>query len=92
MISEDQRTRIIRQFNCFANRYDQDNYLSGLIIVSNVQRRRPRVGEENAKLHNKSYSYKIRMIGDDTSYRCVEKLLYPYMVSLEEDFNFFRNH
>lgn len=68
MISEDQRTRIIRQFNSFANRYDQDNYLSWLITVSNVQRRRPRVlvGEENAKLHNKSYSYKIRMIGDDT--------------------------
>lgn len=66
MISADQRTRIIKQFNSFANRYDQDNYLSGLITVSNVQRRRPRVGEENAKLHNKSYSYKIRMIGDDT--------------------------
>ena len=66
MISEEQRTRIIRQFNSFANRYDQDNYLSGLITVSNVQRRRPRVGEENAKLHNKSYFYKIRMIGDDT--------------------------
>uniref|UniRef100_A0A2A4K6G5 Uncharacterized protein n=1 Tax=Heliothis virescens TaxID=7102 RepID=A0A2A4K6G5_HELVI len=66
MIREDQKTKIIRQFNSFANRYDQDNYLSGLITVSNVQRRRPRVGEENAKLHNKSYSYKIRMIGDDT--------------------------
>lgn len=42
------------------------NYLSGLITVSNVQRRRLRVGEENAKFHNKSYSYKIRMIGVDT--------------------------
>lgn len=66
MTSEDQRTRIIRQFNSFGNRYDQDNYLSGLITVSKIQRRRPRVVKENAKLHNKSYSYKIRMIGDDT--------------------------
>ncbi|CAG5006736.1 unnamed protein product [Parnassius apollo] len=66
MTSKDQRTRIISQFNSFATRYDQDNYLSGLITVSNAKRRRPRLGEENAKLHNKSYSYKIRMIADDT--------------------------
>ncbi|KAK9873853.1 hypothetical protein WA026_002210 [Henosepilachna vigintioctopunctata] len=66
MIIQDQRTRIIRQFNSFANSYNQDNYLCGLITVSNVQRHRPRVGEENAKLHNKSYSYKIRRIADNT--------------------------
>lgn len=40
---------------------EQNSYLAGLVNLNTVSQRRPRQAEENAKFHDNSYSYRIRV-------------------------------
>lgn len=64
VVNEEQRTRILKYFNLLPSRDDQNLYLSGLISVLEIQRRRPRKDEDEAKLHTANYAYRVRLVDD----------------------------
>ena len=54
--------QLISPFNSLADRDDQNSYLSGLISVKPVERRRPKKSLEEARLNDFSYEYKVRVL------------------------------
>lgn len=46
------------------SRDEQNLHLSGLISVLEIQRRRPRKEEPEAKLHTANYAYKVRVVDE----------------------------
>ncbi|CAH1111616.1 unnamed protein product [Psylliodes chrysocephalus] len=59
-ICSEERQRIIFYFNQLGDYNAQSKYLSGLISVVPVQRRRNRKDEADANFHTFSYSYRVR--------------------------------
>ena len=66
-VSENERVVIIRNFNGMNSKDEQDSYLCSLISVNSIAKRRNRKVEEEAMFHESSYSYKIRLVRDDTA-------------------------
>lgn len=65
-VNETDRCAIIKQFNALPDRDAQRMYVSGLIEVKLVQRRRPRKSHSEALLHDHTYAYKVRVKNDNT--------------------------
>lgn len=61
LIKNVDRKSIISQFNDLKNRNEHSLYLSGLISVYDIKKRRPRKSEDE----DKSYTYKIRIKTDN---------------------------
>ena len=59
--TEEERSTLLAKFNQLASKNEQDSFLSTLICVTNVKRRRPRVDEADAALHNYSYKYLVKV-------------------------------
>lgn len=64
-VSQIERNKLISDFNKLGDRNAQNSYLSGLVSVHAVKRRRPRSGEEGASLHDFSYTYKVRVVREN---------------------------
>lgn len=64
VVPEPERYRIIREFNELGNTDAQNSYISGLISVLPVIRRRPRKNAEESRLNNASFSYRVRIVED----------------------------
>lgn len=60
------RASILLDFNLLSSVDEQNTYLCGLIIVQEIQNRRPRVEEDDASLRDAAYSYKVRFMCDGT--------------------------
>ena len=60
-LNESNRRNIIKYFNSLGSISEQNLYLSGLINVYNVQRRRSRKLEDEASFHTAAYSYKVKI-------------------------------
>ena len=63
--TREERDRLITAFNELQNKDAQDAFLSTLIGVLNVARRRPKTDGTDPKPKDKSYSYKIKVQRDD---------------------------
>lgn len=68
-VSKIDQQHIINRFNSLMVN-EQNNYLAGLINVNSISQRRPRQPEDIAKLHDCSYSYRVRVKKQD----CVEDI------------------
>lgn len=66
VVSSEERQRIITNFNQLGEYNAQNQYLSGLITVVPVQRRRNRKDESEASFHSSSYCYRVRAHVDGT--------------------------
>lgn len=62
IVSAGNRERILNHFNSLATKDEQDSLLASFITVNKVKQRRPRNTESDAKLHDYSYTYKLRII------------------------------
>lgn len=69
-VLQSERTTLIRDFNSLVDRNAQNSYLAGLIGVHAVKRRRPRSEEQDASLHDYSYTYKVRVVREN----CLEEV------------------
>ena len=69
--SEAERQALIAAFNALESKDAQDSYLSSLIEVKSVARRRPRLNDENeepsSKPHDNTYGYSVRVVRDEVS-------------------------
>lgn len=65
-VLENERNLLIREFNKLVDRNAQNSFLAGLIGVHAVKRRRSRGEEENAPLHDYSYTYKVRVVRENS--------------------------
>lgn len=63
-VNKEQRARILKDFNLLPSRDEQNLYLCGLISVLEIQRRRPRKEEAEAKLHTANYAYRVRLVDE----------------------------
>lgn len=59
-VPEEARNRIIKNFNTLSSNNEQNSYLTSLISVLSVRRRRPRNNEEEANLRSSSFAYRVR--------------------------------
>lgn len=66
-IPESERFRIIREFNKIGNYNEQNIYLSSLITVCPVKRRRPRYDEDHARANSASYAYRVRVLNNEVA-------------------------
>lgn len=64
VISADNRIRLLKEFNMMKSVDMQNAYLAGLITVLPIMRRRPRKPEEEARLNEATYKYRVRNIVD----------------------------
>lgn len=60
-VTLEDRNLLIRHFNKLEDRNSQNAYLSALVSVNTVKRRRPRQAEQDATLNTFSYTYKVRV-------------------------------
>ncbi|KAJ8872063.1 hypothetical protein PR048_025664, partial [Dryococelus australis] len=60
-VPKNERDALIRHFNDLGNINSQNSFLSGLISVNAIKQRRPRQAEQNARLGEFSYAYKVRV-------------------------------
>lgn len=67
VINENNRKNIIQYFNSLSSVSEQNLYLSGLINVYNVQRRRSRKLEDDASFHTAAYSYKVKVKDEENN-------------------------
>lgn len=67
VIPESERFRIIREFNKIGNYNEQNIYLSSLITVCPVKRRRPRNDEDHARANSASYAYRVRVLNSEVA-------------------------
>lgn len=67
--SEEERKMILRHFNSLSSHNDQNNYLAGLIVTHPVQKRRPRLNESSATTRDASFSYRVRIQGENSVQR-----------------------
>ncbi|KAL1497343.1 hypothetical protein ABEB36_008325 [Hypothenemus hampei] len=58
-VSEDERKKILHDFNALGNNNKQNSYLAGLITILPVMRRRPRKSEHNARPNSASFAYRV---------------------------------
>lgn len=65
IISLEERNQLISKFNEYNSFNDQNSYLSGLISVVPVQRRRNRKAENEARFNDSSYAYRVRVIRNE---------------------------
>lgn len=63
VVDEENRLNIIRHFNTLVYN-EQNNYLAGLISLMPVKRRRA-TNEATAKLHDASYSFRVRTVSEN---------------------------
>lgn len=56
-----ERRRIIRECNELGSTDVQNSYLSGLVIVLPVMRRRPRKDKEELKVKSATFAYRVRV-------------------------------
>jgi len=63
-ISDEEKKRVIREFNNLGNYNDQSKYLCGLITVLPVMRRRSRLSDDDAQYNLASYVYRVRIFCD----------------------------
>lgn len=64
-VIEVERCKLITTFNNLTDRNEQNSYLSGLISIKPVARRRPKKALEEARLNDYSYDYKVRVVRND---------------------------
>ncbi|KAK9883892.1 hypothetical protein WA026_004832 [Henosepilachna vigintioctopunctata] len=64
LVNEEHRARILKDFNLLPSKDEQNLYLCGLISVLEIQRRRPRKEESEAKLHTANYAYRVRLVDE----------------------------
>ena len=64
-ISDEEKKRIIREFNSLGNYNDQSKYLCGLITVLPITRRRSRLSDDKAQYNLASYAYRMRVFCDN---------------------------
>lgn len=64
-VPESCRLKIIKEFNLMSSADEQNAYLCGLIIVQEIQNRRPRKDEEDASLRDASYAYRVRFLDEE---------------------------
>ena len=57
-----ERNNLLNNFNKLSDRNAQNSYLAGLISLIPVERRRPRQPAQDARLHDFSYVYKVRVL------------------------------
>jgi hypothetical protein len=62
LVTNDQRVILLQRFNAFASRNEQDAYLSGLIRLIPIARRRFR--RDNAIPNESSYKYTVRVVDE----------------------------
>lgn len=67
IIPESERFRIVREFNKVGNYNEQNIYLSSLITVCPVKRRRPRNDEDYARTNSASYAYRVRVLNSEVA-------------------------
>lgn len=65
IINDDDRRRLICNFNNMQNYDEQNVYLAELIEIRPVARRRPRKAQDETDLHVSSYRYKVRIFRED---------------------------
>lgn len=56
------RAEIIKRMNQMNSNDEINSYLSGLVIILPVQRRRPRNREEDASFRDATFSYRVRFL------------------------------
>ncbi|KAG5870627.1 hypothetical protein JTB14_028799 [Gonioctena quinquepunctata] len=61
VVSKNNAKKIIRDFNELSSHNEQSLYLTGLISVHEVENRRPRRNEQDAKFHDNVFTYKVRI-------------------------------
>lgn len=66
-VHEEERNDLLSKFNKLDSKDEQDSFLSSLIRVSNVSRRRLRKPEEEANLHEHSFMYFVRVPRDNNN-------------------------
>lgn len=64
-VTEEDRKRIIRDYNLLGDRNKQNSYLSGLITCLPVKQRRPR--NDDPRHNVASFSYRVRVLKDNVS-------------------------
>lgn len=60
VLGERARLQILQHFNLLPTEDEQNSYLCGLISILPIKTRRPRNSEEEAKLRDASYCYRVR--------------------------------
>lgn len=65
IVDEENRKSIINNFNSMTSNDEQNSYLSGLISIIQIKRRRSRKPEECASYHDSGYSYRLRIKRND---------------------------
>lgn len=90
VVSAKARSEILREFNAKQTYNEQNAYLSGLISLIPIQRRRPRK-TQNLVDHFKqsSYKYRVRVLNDEGISHdlsiCYKAFLSIYTESLDEE-------
>lgn len=83
-ITDEEKKRILREFNNLGNYNDQSKYLCGLITVLPVMRRRTRLNDDDAQYNFASYAYRVRVFSDgkleDTSV-CIKAFMSLHGIS-----------
>lgn len=64
-ITDEEKKRIIREFNSLKNYNNQSKYLCGLITVLPIMRRRSRLSDDKAQYNLASFAYRVRVFCDD---------------------------
>lgn len=65
VVDEAERRRILNHFNSLPSNNEQNSYLCSLITVNVVQQRRSRKDEDEAKFHEASYFYSVRIKSEE---------------------------
>ncbi|GFN95968.1 hypothetical protein PoB_002247400 [Plakobranchus ocellatus] len=60
--TEDERRALLAHLNGLGSKNEQDSMLSGLIQIKPIQRRRPRQEENEAQLHDYTYTYLVNIV------------------------------
>lgn len=63
-VPQQARSTILKQFNLMTSVDEQNAYLCGLISVQQVQNRRARKNEVDARFNEASYSFRVRFVDD----------------------------
>lgn len=72
VINEAQRQHILDHINSLATHNEQNSYLTSLITLNQIQQRRSRKDEEEAKLHDASYCYSVTIKQEYGNYKEVQ--------------------
>ena len=67
LISEQEKNELIRKFNELGEWSKQTDYLTGLINIKLVKKRKPKKPETEANLRISMFSYKVRIVKDNSA-------------------------